>query len=181
MKVRRSRFYALAAAAAASAAALAWMVAAPTVADWHGLYMRTLAAAFVFWNSVRILTYLPTMRLLVRRGASGRDYSVLTWASWTCSNGTLALYLFEVGGHRIDSLVVLNGGNALMCMLTCALILRLKLRESDTAHGPGVDGCAPVAFAAAPLATPATSRRCPPESWRQESAVARTTPMGCAL
>ncbi len=104
--------------------------------DWHGLYLTALAWAYVFWNSVRILTYLPTLRMLLKPGASAEHYSVTTWASWVCSNGTLALYLFETSGHRFDSLVLLNTGNTIMCFLTCMLILRLRRRESKPHVGP---------------------------------------------
>ena len=92
--------------------------------DWHAVYLTALGWAFVFWNSVRILTYLPTIRILLKPGASAEHYSIATWSSWVLSNGTMALYLFEASGRIFDSLVLLNTGNTFMCLITCALIVR---------------------------------------------------------
>ena len=112
--------------AAAACVAVVWHVGMLRHWDWRAAYLSALAWAFVFWNSVRILTYVPTLRLLLQPGASAAHYSVATWASWVFSNATLALYLFETGGRTLNSLVLLNAGNALMCLVTCALIVRLR-------------------------------------------------------
>ena len=96
--------------------------------DWHNIYLGFLSAMFVFWNGVRILTYVPTIRKLMRPGASGRDYSLATWGSWVLSNGFFALYLWEHGGRQLNSMVLLNIGNTCMCLLTCWFILKLQHR-----------------------------------------------------
>ena len=115
--------------AGAACFAAVWQVGTVRDWDWRAAYLAALAWAFVFWNSVRILTYLPTLRLLLKPGASAEHYSVATWASWVLSNATLALYLFEAGGRTLNSLVLLNTGNALMCFVTCTLIVRLRRRN----------------------------------------------------
>jgi hypothetical protein len=125
-------------AVAACASAICWLGALHRW-DWQAAYLQGLAWAFVFWNSVRILTYVPTLRLLLKPGASAAHYSVATWSSWVFSNGTLALYLFEAGGRNVNSLVLLNTGNALMCFITCALIVRLRWRKAEGSQPPKME------------------------------------------
>ena len=96
----------------------------------HSIWLAFLSVMFVFWNSVRILTYVPTIRKLTRPGASARDYSLATWGSWVLSNGFFALYLWEQAGRELNSMVLLNAGNTAMCLVTCVLIHRLQRRES---------------------------------------------------
>jgi hypothetical protein len=111
----------------------------PPSPSWHDFYLTAVSWAYVFWNTVRILTYLPTVRMLLQPDASARHHSLASWGSWVLSNLTLALYLFEQSGHAFNALVLLNSGNALMCCITCALIVRLRRREqgaSRTAHRP---------------------------------------------
>ena len=102
--------------------------------DWHDVYLALLSALFVFWNSVRILTYVPTIRKLMHPTASGRDYSLATWGAWVCSNGFFALYLWEHGGRRLDAMVLLNCGNTLMCLVTCYFIVKLHRRSRGAAR-----------------------------------------------
>ena len=97
--------------------------------DWHNIYLGFLSAMFLFWNSVRIFTYVPTIRKLMRASASGRDYSLATWGSWVCSNGFFALYLWEQGGRHLNAMVLLNIGNTCMCMVTCYFIAKLQRRS----------------------------------------------------
>jgi hypothetical protein len=96
---------------------------------WHEVYVTAITWGYVFWNTVRILTYIPTLLMLLKPDASARYYSLATWGSWVLSNGTLALYLFEQSGREFNALVLLNAGNTIMCLVTCALILRLRRRE----------------------------------------------------
>ena len=95
-------------------------------ADLEALYLQGLTFMFLFWNSARILTYLPTIRKLLRAGASARDYSLATWGCWVMSNGTFCLYLYEQGGRELNSMVLVNAGNTLMCLVTSILIYRLQ-------------------------------------------------------
>lgn len=94
--------------------------------DWNSLYMSTISVLFVFWNSVRIFTYVPTILKLKRQGASAKDYSLATWASWVFSNGFFALYLWEQSERALNVMVILNCGNTLMCLITCYYILKLQ-------------------------------------------------------
>ena len=87
---------------------------------------------FLFWSSVRILTYVPTIMKLLDPRATARDYSLATWASWMMSNGTFGLYLYEVSGRELNSMVLVNAGNTLMCLITSILIFRLQRRRRRT-------------------------------------------------
>jgi hypothetical protein len=94
--------------------------------DLQSIYLSFLSVMFVFWNSVRILTYVPTIRKLSRPNASASDYSLTTWASWVFSNGFFALYLWEQGQREMNTMVWLNTGNTVMCLVTCCLICKLQ-------------------------------------------------------
>lgn len=94
--------------------------------ELNSLYLHFLSAMFVFWNSVRILTYVPTILKLKRPGASAKDYSLATWASWVFSNGFFALYLWEQSQRELNSMVILNCGNTVMCLVTCYYIVKLR-------------------------------------------------------
>jgi hypothetical protein len=99
--------------------------------EWNSLYLGFLSAMFVFWNSVRILTYVPTILMLNKPNASAKDYSLMTWASWVLSNGFFALYLWEQGQRELNSMVVLNCGNTLMCLVTCFYIIKLRRKPGS--------------------------------------------------
>lgn len=102
--------------------------------DWQGLYLACLSAMFLFWNGVRIFTYVPTILKLMHPSASGRDYSFATWGSWVCSNGFFALYLWEHGGRQLNAMVLLNVGNTCMCLITCCFIVKLQRRSRGQAR-----------------------------------------------
>jgi hypothetical protein len=95
-------------------------------ANLEALYLQGLTFMFLFWNSARIFTYVPTILKLLRAGASARDYSLATWGCWVMSNGTFCLYLYEQGGRVLNSMVLVNAGNTLMCLVTTVLIFRLQ-------------------------------------------------------
>lgn len=97
--------------------------------DLKLIYTGFLSVMFLFWNGVRIFTYVPTIRKLLRPGASAQDYSLATWASWVLSNGFFALYLWEQSGREVNSMVLLNVGNTIMCLVTCCLICKLQRRR----------------------------------------------------
>ena len=94
--------------------------------DLKSAYPTFLSVMFLFWNSVRVFTYFPTIRKLLRPDACARDYSLATWASWVFSNGFFALYLWEQGNREINSMVLLNMGNTIMCLITSCLICKLQ-------------------------------------------------------
>lgn len=79
-------------------------------------YDLVLTAAFVGFNTFRVVTYLPTIAKL-RRLRSAREHSVLTWVAWCLANVTMALKIQHETGDWLSSMVLLNMGNAVMCVV----------------------------------------------------------------
>ncbi len=116
---------------AACAAAAVLVVCQNGWPSWNArtVYMTCLSWSCFFWNGARILTYLPSIRLLLKPGASAEHHSLMSWLCWTLSNATTALYLLEMDGGSVGMLVVLNIGNTVMCAATLLLIWRLRRSE----------------------------------------------------
>ena len=89
-------------------------------------YLRCLTLAFTVFSSIRVLTYLPTIWAIHAVGDSGQ-YSVWTWVAWIGGNVSMAAWLYENNGQRVDSAVVVTIANALMCLATCATIVYYRL------------------------------------------------------
>ena len=80
-----------------------------------------LAWAFTLFNSVRVLSYLPTM-WAIHVGADSSQHSLWTWLSWVGANATMAAWLYQHNGRRIDCAVTVNLANGAMCVATTLLI-----------------------------------------------------------
>lgn len=89
-------------------------------------YLLLLGWAFTLLNSVRVLTYLPTMWAIQASGDSAQ-HSVITWLTWAGANLTMAAWLYEQAGQRLNRAVMVNIGNAAMCLATTALIVWHRL------------------------------------------------------
>lgn len=86
-----------------------------------GLYLSVLTWAFTFFNSVRVFAYLPTLWAIHSSGDSG-PHSMWTWITWAGANATMAAWLYEHNGQRLSRTVVVNMGNAGMCLATLVVI-----------------------------------------------------------
>jgi len=95
---------------------------------YHTLYVQVLTVMFLFWNSVRIFTYIPTIMKLLKKDADVRSYSLATWGSWVLSNLTFALMLLENNHGIPDKMFIINMGNTVMCFATCLIIMKLKCK-----------------------------------------------------
>jgi hypothetical protein len=84
-------------------------------------YLALLTWAFTLFNSVRTLAYLPTMWSIWASGDSSQ-HSLWTWCTWLGANATMAAWLYEHNGQRINRAVTVNIGNAAMCAATVVLI-----------------------------------------------------------
>jgi hypothetical protein len=91
-------------------------------ASMRATYVRLLTWAFTFFNSVRILAYMPTIWTLAHSGDSSQ-HSLWTWGTWFCANVTMSLWLIERNGSRLDGAAMVNIGNALMCLAVIGLIV----------------------------------------------------------
>ena len=85
-----------------------------------------LTWAFTFFNSIRVLSYLPTWWAMHGQGESSQ-YSLLTWLIWTGANATMALWLYEQNARHFNCAIAVNACNAAMCLTTSALIVFYRL------------------------------------------------------
>ena len=92
----------------------------------HDIYFDILTVMFLFWNSVRVLTYIPTILKLLSDGADVRSHSLLSWVCWFLSNGTFALMLLERNSGVPESMFWINVGNAAMCFVVSLIIVCKK-------------------------------------------------------
>ena len=88
-------------------------------------YLAALTWAFSLFNTVRVLSYLPTMWALYRSGDSSQ-HSLWTWLTWLGANVTMAAWLYENNGQRMGPAVFVSLGNASMCTAMVLLIVVLR-------------------------------------------------------
>jgi hypothetical protein len=89
-------------------------------------YLAVLTWVFTLFNSVRVLSYVPTM-WAIHLSADSSQHSLLTWACWLGANVTMAAWLYEHNGQRVDRAVAVNIGNASMCLTTLVLIVAYRI------------------------------------------------------
>jgi len=95
------------------------LTAAPTR---HSVYLCVLNWAFALFSSTRLLTYLPTLWAIHASGDSSQ-HSLLTWLAWLGSNATMAAWLYETNNRRVNKVIAVTCGNAVMCLATSAVVL----------------------------------------------------------
>ena len=84
-------------------------------------YLVLLTWAFTCFGSLRILSYLPTLWMILEQQNSSQ-HSLLTWCTWLGANSTMAAWLYEHNARRLNRAVVVNICNAVMCSACVALI-----------------------------------------------------------
>lgn len=87
--------------------------------------MRWLALAFNVFNTLRTLAYLPTIASIHASGRSDQ-HSLFTWTTWLGANLTMAAWVYRHNGGRCDRVVAFNLANALLCLLTGAVIVAYR-------------------------------------------------------
>ncbi|HNT40355.1 MAG TPA: hypothetical protein PKO45_14660 [Rubrivivax sp.] len=107
-----------------TAATPAAAAAAPQGA--RAAYLAVLAWSFAFFSSVRMLAYLPTIAAIHVSGDSGQ-HSLLTWLTWLGANATMAAWLYENNGQRLNRAALVCAGNAAMCLATTVVIVWHRL------------------------------------------------------
>lgn len=85
-------------------------------------YLVVLTWAFTLFSSLRIVSYLPTMWAIQVSGDSSQ-HSLWTWLTWLGANLTMAAWLYEHNGQRLDRAAIVNLVNATMCAGTIVLIV----------------------------------------------------------
>lgn len=94
-----------------------------------------LSAAFALFNSLRIVAYLPTLAAIQASGQADQ-HSLFTWLSFLGANLTMALWLHEQNGRRMNRAVAVNAFNALMCGAIAASIAWLRWVQPFSGHFP---------------------------------------------
>lgn len=89
-------------------------------------YLAVLTWLFTLFNSVRVLAYLPTLLAIFSSGDSSQ-HSLLTWVTWVGANATMAAWLFEHNGRRLNRAIAVSGCNSLMCLATSILIVAYRV------------------------------------------------------
>lgn len=84
-------------------------------------YRAVLASAYTLFNAGRIFAYLPTIWIILSTQDSSQ-HSLWTWGVWLGANATMAIWQWENARRRFDPVVLVNTGNALMCLAIVALI-----------------------------------------------------------
>lgn len=84
-------------------------------------YLRILSWVFAAFNSIRVLTYLPTVWAVIQSGQSGQ-HSLFTWVTWVGANASMAAWLYENNGGRLNKAIAVNIGNTIMCVVMCIVI-----------------------------------------------------------
>ncbi len=91
-----------------------------------------LSGTFAFFNGLRIVAYLPTLAAIQGSGHADQ-HSLLTWLTFLGANLTMALWLHEQNGRRINRAVAVNAFNALMCGAIAVSIAWLRWLQPSVA------------------------------------------------
>lgn len=84
-------------------------------------YLRVLTWVFTAFNAVRVFAYMPTLWAIQASGDSSQ-HSLWTWCTWLGANLTMAAWLYEQNGQRLNRVVAVNLCNGFMCGATVVLI-----------------------------------------------------------
>lgn len=85
------------------------------------IYRRLLDWSTNLFGSIRVFTYVPTIMTLIA-SADSSQYSLVTWSAWVMANASMTASIYETNGRKLNNLVLVNGGNTLMCLATMAVI-----------------------------------------------------------
>ena len=86
----------------------------PPHAPAQSRYLAVLAWSFALFNTLRVLAYLPTIWAIHASGDS-QQHSCLTWLTWVGANATMAAWLYEQNGRRVNRAITVSSCNAVMC------------------------------------------------------------------
>ena len=82
---------------------------------------RLLVVAFTFFNSTRVLSYLPMLWAIYASGDSSQ-HSLWTWLSWLGANLTMVAWLHDGRKGGFSGPALVNLANAAMCLAAVLLI-----------------------------------------------------------
>lgn len=90
------------------------------------LLTQFLIALYATTNGLRVVSYLPQIRRVARGRSGAKVIALSTWALWSISNFTTALYAFVVVGDGL--LASISTFNTLSCVTVVALVIRERRR-----------------------------------------------------
>ena len=94
-------------------------------------YLSLLSGSFALFNSLRIVAYLPTL-FAIQSSGHADQHSLFTWLTFLGANLTMALWLHEQNGGRMNRAVAVNAFNALMCGAIAASIAWLRWMQPNS-------------------------------------------------
>ena len=94
--------------------------------------LSLLCGAFTLFNGLRIVAYLPTLAAIQTSGQADQ-HSLFTWLTFLGANLTMALWLHEQNGRRVNRAVAVNAFNAFMCGAIAASIAWLRWLQPGAA------------------------------------------------
>jgi hypothetical protein len=94
-------------------------------------HLSLLSGSFALFNSLRIVAYLPTLHAIQSSGHADQ-HSLFTWLTFLGANLTMALWLLEQNGGRMNRAVAVNAFNALMCGAIAASIAWLRWMQPNS-------------------------------------------------
>lgn len=94
--------------------------------------LSLLSGAFALFNGLRIVAYLPTLAAIQVSGQADQ-HSLFTWLTFLGANLTMALWLHDQNGRRMNRAVAVNAFNALMCGAIAASIAWLRWVQTASA------------------------------------------------
>lgn len=94
--------------------------------------LKVLTCSFALFNGLRIVAYLPTLAAIQTSGQADQ-HSLFTWLTFLGANLTMALWLHEQNGRRMNRAVAVNAFNALMCGAIAGSIAWLRWLQPSAA------------------------------------------------
>lgn len=94
--------------------------------------LSMLSLSFALFNGLRIVAYLPTLAAIQSSGHADQ-HSLFTWLTFLGANLTMALWLHEQNGRRMNRAVAVNAFNALMCGAIAASVAWLRWSQPNAA------------------------------------------------
>ena len=89
---------------------------------WRAWYLRVLTWAFMLLTGARLLAYSLTVFAIIESRDS-HQHSLWTWLIWVGANLTMAAWMYEHNGQRMDKAIGVSLANAAACGLTSVVIV----------------------------------------------------------
>ncbi len=86
-------------------------------------------ATCCIFNVIRVITYLPIIKMLLKPGCTGDGQSLSTWIMWIGANSTMSLHLYIAANYQMTDLVWINVSNTAMCIVCAVLIAKVQKRS----------------------------------------------------